>query len=167
MRQRTYEAAPHHDKQCRSLCRQFTFAPLQTAKPPRSKGVYIIRVLRRGKPTSAVIEGCIKAVAKLEWPMVEKKVTNRLQRLKRVSSCSVIYIGSAGTSEKSKHTLFGRYRDFTGRHTAMFPLWALLPSGWAFEYGWLEAPHPAEVEADLKERYRKLHKGSLPALVQR
>jgi len=49
----------------------------------------------------------------------------------------------------------------------MYPLWALLYFGWELEYGWVEDEKPAELEETLKRRYRQVHRGKLPALVDR
>jgi len=156
----------HQDQACASLFAYFTFAPIQHAQPPKSKGVYVIRVVFRGQPVVDVRSAAENAVISLHWPMVEKKVCSRLSRMNRIAHCPIIYIGSAGTGDTSKHTLHGRYKDLSGRHTAMFPVWALLYHHWKLDYGWLEASATREMEAELKKGYLALH-GSLPALVQR
>jgi hypothetical protein len=106
-------------------------------------------------------------VSTLAWPKVGNKVLSRVKRLEKIDRCPTIYIGSAGTRAKSKHTLQGRYEDFAGRHTAMYPLWALLYFGWELEYGWRIEAHPEIAEAQMKETFRHYHQGQLPALVQR
>ncbi len=98
---------------------------------------------------------------------IGKKMSNRIERLKKVKVCSIVYIGSAGTGTESNHTLLGRYEDFAGRHTVMYPIWALLYSGWDLEYGWVQNKTPNILERRLKLKYKELHKGELPALVKR
>lgn len=98
--------------------------------------------------------------------MVTKFITSRLERLDRLSTCPILYIGSAGTLRNSKNTLRGRYREFANRHTAMYPLWLLLYNGWELEYGYYECNDPEREEKKVKHNYRRLHAGALPALVK-
>ncbi len=107
------------------------------------------------------------AIRRLKWPMVEKMLLGRIPRLADLGECPLIYIGSAGTLAKSKNTLRGRHREFGYRHTAMYPLWTLLYFEWELEYGWRIVDNPGELEQQLKERYRGIHGGRLPALVAR
>ncbi len=157
----------HPDSACASKFGGFTYQPLQTATPPASKGIYVIRVSRPGAPISQILKGSHAAIERLRWPMVQKQARSRLDRLARIEECPIVYIGSAGTAESSRHTLKGRYDDFGGRHTVMFPLWTLLFHQWELEYGWVTDPAPALLEASLKTQYRQLHDGKLPALVAR
>jgi len=152
---------------CDELFSHFTFQDIRIATPPERKGVYIIRVKQRGNPIEKILQQVRTIVERLNWPQVSKKVLNRVGRLQKIDSCPVIYIGSAGTRQESEHTLKGRYADFSGRHTVMYPLWALLYFGWELEYGWAEEEKPAELEETLKRRYRQVHGGKLPALVDR
>jgi hypothetical protein len=154
----------HH--KCLDL-QQFTFQPIDKASPPAEKGIYVIRVAKAGQPIEGIIEAVKALTRQLHWPLVEKKALNRMRRLERIASCPILYIGAAGPSERSKHTLEGRYRDFAGRHTIMLPLWALAYFGWQLEYGWLATSSAAPQEASLKSQYRFLHAGNLPALVSR
>ena len=159
--------ANHPDSACATAFSSLTYAPLQTSSPPASKGVYVIRVSCLGVPIPQVLEASKATIRRLRWPMVEKKALSRLDRLARVEGCPILYIGSAGTAESSKHTLRGRYEDFGGRHTIMLPLWTLLYHQWALEYGWITDPAPSTLERNLKTMYRDLHGGKLPALVER
>jgi len=161
------EHTPHPHERCEGLFTDFTFQDLRTAEPPQRKGVYVIRVKQQGEPVEDIVEHVTQIVHTLAWPIVANKMLTRIDRLNRIASCPVIYIGSAGTRPSSKYTLAGRYRDFGGRHTAMYPLWALLYSGWELEYGWKEEDQPGDLEEELKEEYRHIHGGTLPALVQR
>jgi hypothetical protein len=51
----------------------------------------------------------------IAWPMLEKKVLSRINRLNRMSQCPIVYIGSAGTRAGSNNTLADRYREFLYR----------------------------------------------------
>ena len=61
----------------------------------------------------------------------------------------------------------GPYEEFAGRHTIMYPLWALVASDWERAYGWCGADQAAQLEAYLKQCYKQQHDNNLPALVQR
>ncbi len=158
---------PHRDRDCASLFSEFIFAPIEQAEPPSARGIYVVRVADHGHLVRHVLTAADSAVAHLAWPMVEKKMHARLARMNRITSCPIIYLGSAGIGESSAHTLHGRYHDFAGRHTAMFPIWALLYHGWKLDYGWFTTDHPREMEIDLKNKFMALHEGNLPALVER
>jgi len=155
------------DSCCNSLFKDFTFEGIKTVLPPDKKGVYVIRIKKRGKPIDNITKEVDKLIKVLNWPLVTKKIRNRMERLEKISSCQIIYIGSAGTQETSKYQLRGRYKDFSGRHTIMFPLWSLLYFGWGLDYGWIEETSPARLEQELKIKYKELHRGNLPALVYR
>jgi len=73
---------------------------------------------------------------------------------------------SAGTQKHSKNTLKGRYREFSLRHTTMYPIWALLYFNWDLEFGWRETEDPGRVESQLKQQYKERHGNRLPAIVQ-
>ncbi|MFB0546291.1 MAG: hypothetical protein ACETWB_05225 [Anaerolineae bacterium] len=152
---------------CNGFFPGFTFRDIRNALPPETKGVYIIRVKQRGKPVREIVEQVEQVIQGLNWPIVGKKMLNRIKRLEKIGLCPVIYIGSAGTQRSSSHTLKGRYKDFAGRHTAMYPLWALLYFGWELEYGWRGEEDPAGVEEHLKQMYKQRHEDRLPALVHR
>ena len=152
---------------CDQIFSEFVFEPMTHANPPKVRGVYVIRFIERGSPISDVITGSIEIVKELGWPLIENKMVNRLHRLKGIEQCPYIYIGSAGSTGKRKFHLAGRYRDFAGRHTAMFPIWALIYFQWILEYGWMVTKEPKYEEAALKDSYRQLHAGKLPALVYR
>jgi hypothetical protein len=157
----------HDHAQCNELCAPFTFTDIRAAEPPEQRGVYIIRVKQQGTPVIEMMQQAEAIVRQLQWPMVERKMLNRLHRLHQISECPLIYIGSAGTRTESRNTLRGRYEEFAGRHTIMFPLWALLYFGWNLEYGWKIEDTPNTAEAELKRGYQAQHSGKLPALVQR
>jgi len=150
---------------CANLFSDFTFQDIRTSSPPKRKGVYVIRVKRKGKHVTEIVEQMEHVIQHINWPRVGKKMLNRIKRLEKINLCPVIYIGSAGTRQDSKHTLKGRYEDFSMRHTAMYPIWALLYWGWDLEYGWIVGENSASLEEHLKQRYKESHNGKLPALV--
>jgi hypothetical protein len=111
------------------LFTDFTFEDLTKANPPKKKGVYVIKVKKRGMPPDEIISQLTTHIAGLHWEMVQAYLTSRIARINNITGCPVIYLGSAGTGHTSRHTLAGRYRDLASRHTAQYPLWALRYSG--------------------------------------
>ncbi|HEY0605150.1 MAG TPA: hypothetical protein VGD58_19685 [Herpetosiphonaceae bacterium] len=157
----------HDAASCDEIFSQFTFTDIRDAHPPAERGVYVIRVQKRGAPVPDVVQHAKAAIQRLNWEMAAKKMLSRIHRLEKIGECPLIYIGSAGTRADSRNTLHGRYQEFAGRHTIMFPLWALLYFGWDLEYGWKIENTPDTAEASLKQMYQAQHNGSLPALVHR
>lgn len=161
------ENTPLSHKRCQGLFTDFTFQDLRAAEPPQRKGVYVIQVKQDGEPVADIVQRVTRVVHTLNWSMVGDRMLSRIKRLDGIGLCPIIYIGSAGTRPSSNHTLAGRYQDFGRRHTAMYPLWALLYYGWELRYGWKQEDRPADLEKQLKEEYRKIHRDTLPALVRR
>jgi hypothetical protein len=150
------------------LFEDFTFADIRTAEPPHEKGVYVIRVRERGTDPNEILAALAPHIRTLHWKMAGDFLKNRIGRIRRIDSrCPIIYIGSAGTGTRSRHTLAGRYQDLARRHTARYPVFALLLSGWELDVGWKVTDRPKETEAFLKAEYRQRQKGRLPALVVR
>lgn len=161
------EESKGEDTCCDDLFKEFVFENLVEAKPPREKGVYVIRIKKRSDTLpEAMVSEAKKVIAKLGWKMLEKKMVGRIERLKRITQCPIIYIGGAGTQRGSRNTLKGRYTEFSGRHTAMYPIWILLYFGWKLQFGWKKTKQPENEEAEYKKKYRKAHQGKLPALVE-
>jgi hypothetical protein len=153
---------------CNDLFDAFEFTRFQDAEPPKRKGVYVIRVHQRGTPAEEVREKAVGLAKSIGWDVADRFLCSRLNRLSKICDCPTIYIGSAGTYAGSKNTLHGRYLELATRHTAKYPVWALLSSGWELQYGWMIVDeNPGDVEAALKERYQETHGGNLPALVNR
>ena len=152
---------------CGDIFSVFNFKQIRLAKPPKRKGAYVIRIVRRGEPTDRIVPQCRAIVDGIGWSIVDRYVIRRVNRLNQITDCPLIYIGRAGKSEDSQNTLWGRYGQLAHTHTVMFPVWALLFFGWELEYGWIEHPNPEDAEESLKERYRSRHDGRLPALVER
>ncbi len=154
-------------KCCDELYYEFKFQDLIIAQPPRKKGVYIIRVKNKGENKTTIIEKVQTLVTSINWDLVNTHVMSRVKRLGRIGQCPVIYIGSAGTQPKSKNTLKNRYKELSNRHTAMYPIWALLYFGWKLEYGWKVCEDSKGEEVTLKKAYQQIHQGKLPAIVER
>jgi hypothetical protein len=159
----------HSWEACASLISMFQFQDIRSAKPPAEKGIYVIRVAGRGEPVLTMVQnvGLVNILDSIGWPQVTKYVQSRINRLLRVDDCAVIYVGSAAPGATSSNTLRGRHQEFANRHTAMYPVWALLYFGWHLEFGWLVLDRPKDAEAELKQKYKSLHDGRLPALVER
>lgn len=154
-------------KCCANLFTEFEFQDLVSAEPPSKKGVYVIRIRSKSESTpEMMVEKTRQLVSRLGWGLVEKHIIDRVERIGRIGHCPIIYIGSAGTRPGSRNTLKGRYKEFLGRHTAMYPIWVLLYFDWKLEFGWTECDEPGREEDMLKRAYLKIHQGRLPALVE-
>lgn len=150
---------------CNVLFKNFTWKNLKLLSEkelPKLPGVYAIRIIKRGKPINEVKETFLSIIEKTSWKGLKEYVENRLNRLNRINECPIIYIGSTAN-------LQSRFKDLCGRrHTAFFPIFALLIANWELEIGWqkLDNKNKAkETEKNLKEKYEKIH-GKLPALVK-
>lgn len=152
---------------CDALFEGIGFYPMRSADPPARKGVYFIRYTARGLDPDAMIHTVDGIIERIDWHVVTGKAGNRLERLRKINDCPVLYIGGAGVSPRSRNTLKHRYSEFSGRHTAMYPIWTLLYFGWELEFGWQAGEDSGQMEAEWKQRYRDLHGGVLPALVAR
>jgi hypothetical protein len=162
------ERAPPTGNCCNGLFDAFEFTRFQDAEPPKRKGVYVIRIHRRGTPVEEVHDKAIALAESIGWDVAGRFLCSRFDRLSKIGDCPTIYIGSAGTYAGSKNTLKGRYLELATRHTAKYPIWALLSSGWELQYGWMVVDeNPGTAEEALKGQYRKAHAGELPALVSR
>ena len=134
------------NKCCDNLFPRFVFEDLRNANPPEKKGIYVIRVRNEGKSVKEIKDMVGKLVGSLNWSIVGDYMLDRISRITKIGDCPIIYIGAAGPGEKSKNTLKGRYEDFSGRHTAMYPIWMLLYFGWELEFGWKECKNPKDEE---------------------
>jgi len=149
--------------QCDDLFGEFRSKDLESVKLgglTKNRGVYAIRIRKRGKPISDVISFMERFSKKTKWVCFNEYVLDRTSRLENIGKCPIVYIGAAPTSLRS------RYKDLCGlRHTAFYPILALLMNGWKLDYQYFETDRPEDVEKSLKDRYREVHK-SLPALVK-
>jgi hypothetical protein len=156
------------DKNLSRALELFSFANLRKAVPPPEKGIYVIRIKKRGESFINSLEELSPILKKVDWEIVSKYVKSRVTRVSRLEKCDIIYIGRAGSiKENSKNTLKGRYGELANRHTIQFPLWLMLYLGWDLEYGWKVCKNPEQEEDDLKLLYKKFHSGKLPALVEK
>ena len=78
----------------------------------------MIRVKIKGEKTQTIIHKVNRLVTDIGWELVTKRVITRIERIERIGQCPIIYIGSAGTQPSSKH----RYKEFSSRHTIMYPI---------------------------------------------
>lgn len=129
---------------------------------PKKPGVYVIRIIERGDDPMRAKYLLEDIILKTRWSELIKYVGNRLIRILQIRDCPVIYIGST-------ESIRSRYKDLAGRrHTAFFPILALLLSGWKLDYGFKIVSSKSEaeqMERELKRKYICIH-GILPALVE-
>ena len=151
---------------CDEIFKDFLWRDLEdikSTKLPNKPGVYVIRVLERGNDPHEI---CIKfrKMFKVKWVALREYIDSRLKRLERIEKCPILYCGVATKSIKS------RYEDLAGkRHTAFFPVLALLLGGWRLEYGFTivnTEEQAMRLEEELKRKYIKIH-GRLPSLVEK
>jgi len=159
----------HHskipDKTCCLDLSDFNHAPLPIAFPPPKKGVYIIRVMKKGDAVDAIFKNVNALLVNFPWPYVREYIEDRMNRLKNIGDCPVIYIGGAGVKAGSKNTLQDRVQELANRHTISIPLWILVYFHWTLEYYWKVVDNPSDEENDLKKRYTAAHPRKRPALV--
>ena len=156
------------DKSWIQALETFEFSELRKATPPSDKGVYIIRVKKKGKSPRSYLKELDPIIKKINWTIITKYVNSRVQRVSLLEGCDIIYIGRAGSHKQTnKNTLKGRYNELANRHTIQFPLWLMLYLGWDLEYGWKISNDPEKAEGYLKSLYSKCHDSKLPALVKR
>lgn len=157
---------------CSNLFSKFEFQDLRAELPnneKNKKGVYVIRVKRRDKPVKEIVEQIKQFVRKINWKSAEDFILSRIKRLEMINQCPIIYIGSAGERAKgkpSKVTLNKRRKQLSKRHTASYPIFALIYLGWELEFLWKEEVSPRDTEEQLKREYKEAHNGKLPALVE-
>lgn len=126
----------HQTDCCGCIFEGFEFQDLKDVNPPDEKGVYAVRVKKKGCPVDKIVEQTGKITEKLGWKFVGSYINRRIERLKDIDKYPIIYIGSAGTHKTSQNTLKKRYEEFSGRHTVMYPIWALIYFDWQLEFGW-------------------------------
>lgn len=150
---------------CGDMFTEFHFQDLRFADPQNQKGVYVIRVKGRGEEPKRIIEEVKCLIERLNWELVGSFVTDRIDRLRNIDKCPVIYIGANRNS--GENTLKDRYAELANRHTIMYPLWTLIYYSWDLEFGWQTTNNPELLEKQLKRKYKGFHKGKLPALVKK
>jgi hypothetical protein len=145
----------------------FEFDDITKAKPPDTKGVYVIQVRKPGMPPDEIMKSLESHPEQLKGEKVPKDLLTRIGRIQNIGDCPILFIGSSGVRSGSRPTLKTRYRDLTQRHAARYPIWALLHFGWELDFGWKATDRPKELEAELKEKYLNRGRRALPALVVR
>jgi hypothetical protein len=128
-------------------------------EPPAKGGVYVIRIVGRGRSTSEIVATPFLQELTSRW----KKygwVCNQVRLVENIKDCNIIYIGC------SRKNIFSRFDNLSwGQHPASWPVAALLYFGWELECGWMEHADPLTKEKELKKDYKKAH-GDLPALMK-
>ena len=145
----------------------FTFEDITAAYPPDAKGVYVIQVRKPGLPPDEIMKSLESQPGLLEGEKARESLLKRIGRIQNIGDCPILFIGSSGARAGDRPTLKTRYRDLTRRHTARFPVRALLRFGWELDFGWKATENPRELEAELKEKYLNRGRRAPPALLVR
>lgn len=66
---------------CGRIFSEFQFQDLRSAKPLKQKGVYVIRIKKKGTDTNQIILQVKPLLKRLNWNIVEEFVTNRMGRI--------------------------------------------------------------------------------------
>lgn len=128
-------------------------------------GVYAIRYNSKGLDIDQTIQKTKDFFIKAQWGSLNDYVFNRLDRLRSIVDCPILYIGSAPSIDAGG--LKSRYKDLCGRrHTIFYPVLALLVAGWNLQWGRNKTVKPKMVEKELVDSYREIH-GVYPALLRR
>ena len=128
-------------------------------------GVYAIRYDSKGIDIDLTIQKTKNFFNQAQWGSLNDYVYNRLDRLKSIVDCPILYIGSAPSIDAGG--LKSRYRDLCGRrHTIFYPVLALLTAGWNLQWGFNKTDRPKMMEKELVDSYREIH-GVYPALLRR
>jgi len=112
------------------LFTDFTLEDITKATLPEEKGVYIIKITKRGMPPDEIIRQLTTRIAGLRWEMVEAYLTSRIARIPNITKCPVISPGSAGTNKKAGTRLrggTGTLRTATRHSTRSLP--CCIPAG--------------------------------------
>jgi hypothetical protein len=145
----------------------FEFDDITKAKPPDTKGVYVIQVRKPGMPPDEILKTLGSHNGHPNGEKVREDLLKRIGRIQNIGDCPILFIGSSGGRPGSRPTLKTRHRDLTRRHTARLSIQALLRFGWELDFGWKAADNPGELEAELKGRYLSRGRRALPALAVR
>ena len=149
---------------CDLVFNEFYWSDLASKKTKnitKETGVYVVRIRERNNSVENVISNTINLFQKSHWEPLLNHISNRINRLRKIKDCPIIYIGAAPSG------LRNRYKDLCGRrHTVFFPILALLLDDWKLDFGWHETNEALKNEMKLKEQYYQIH-GCNPALVYR
>lgn len=153
---------------CDSLFKDFKWRPLNSIslnEIQSETGVYAIRYDDKGLDIDQTILKKKDFFGQARWESVNSYVFNRLDRLKSIQDCPIIYIGSAPSIKAGG--LKSRYKDLCGRrHTIFYPVLALLIAGWDLQWGILPTKGPKAIEKEIVRKYIEIH-GEYPALLKR
>ncbi len=75
------EGSPPAGNCCNDLFDAFEFTRFQDAKPPKRKGVYVIRIHQRGTPVGEVHEKAVGLAGSIGWDVAGRFLCSRLDRL--------------------------------------------------------------------------------------
>jgi len=143
--------------------RQINSISLNEIQP--ETGVYAIRCANKGLDIDQTIQKTKDFFGQAQWESLNSYVFNRLNRIKSIQDCPIIYIGSAPSIKAGG--LKSRYKDLSGRrHTIFYPVLALLIAGWGLQWGILPTKEPKVMEKEIVREYNKIH-GAYPALLKR
>ncbi|HDJ89856.1 MAG TPA: hypothetical protein ENG40_04105 [Thermoprotei archaeon] len=149
---------------CEIIFNEFYWTNLATIdinELPIKAGVYVIRVRQKGYSIEKAILQLERFLKRARWKAFTDYFSNRLKRLENIKECPFIYIGAAPSGLRQ------RFRDLCGRrHTAFFPILALLLANWKLDFGWIESENAKSKENQLKKEYYNYHH-YLPPLVKR
>jgi len=84
------ERSPPAGDCCNGLFDAFEFTRFQDAEPPKRKGVYVIRVHRRGMPVREVHEKAVCLAGSIGWDVASQFLCSRFDRLSEIGSCPTI-----------------------------------------------------------------------------
>ncbi|GEM_PF-4615753 len=68
---------------------------------PQNKGVYVIRVRKRGKAIEEAISRLEAFLNESNWFPLMEHVSDRINRLKNIGNCPLIYIGAAPSAKRA------------------------------------------------------------------
>ena len=149
---------------CDPVFNEFCWSDLASKKTnniTKDAGVCAIRIRQRNNSIENVILNTINLFQKSNWEPLLSHISNRMDRLRNIKKCPIIYLGAAPSG------LRNRYKDLCGRrHTVFFPILALLLDDWKLDFGWHKTNEALKNEIKLKEQYYQIHR-FYPALVYR
>jgi len=144
----------------------FTYKDIAHAKPPEKPGVFVIKTRKSGTDEIDINDELIGNFTNIKWKRMHSVFETRLDQIVHMSNCPILYIGSAGTSSKSRQTLASRYQELAYCHPITFSLWALLHYNWKLDFGWKVTDNPKKYADELKKNYVK-HHGQMPLMIER
>lgn len=148
------------------IFKDFQYQNITNAHPPEKPGVFVIKIRKPGTDELEINEELTANFENIKWAAMRDAFTTRLDKIVHMSHCPILYIGSAGTSTRSRQTLAGRYQELAYCHPIQYYLWALLHYNWKLDFGWKVCDNPKKYAAELRTMYVK-HHGQMPMMVER